>query len=298
MSRQSVYEKVTKQVVKMLDEGTAPWRKPWATIGMRPTSLSTRKPYRGINHLMLWFTAETMGYSSPFWGTYKQIGELGGQVRKGEKSTTVVLWSQIADKEKVNANGEPIMRWFVKGFNVFNSEQADWEDGKAPVVPELVERAEVDVLTEAEEIVERYLSDNGPSLSFGGDRAFYRRATDAIRMPERSQFDGTAEYYSTLFHEMGHSTGHESRLDREGIVETHSFGDAVYSREELVAEFTAAFLSGHVGLLPTTVDNSAAYIAGWKEALSDDPQAVVWAAGKAQKAADLILGDHETKGDD
>lgn len=291
MSKQSTYEKVTEQMVAMLDQGVAPWRKPWTSLGLRPTSLSTGKAYRGINHLMLWFTAEDKGYTSPYWGTYRQITEMGGQVRRGEKSTTVVLWSQTTDKTRLDANGEPTERWFMKGFNVFNSEQADWEEGKAPVVPALIERTDVEILAEAEAIVERYLNDNGPTLAFGGDRAYYRPATDAVQMPERSQFAGTEEYYSTLFHEFGHSTGHASRLDREGIVEVHNFGDAVYSREELVAEFTAAFLCEHVGTLPTTMENSAAYIAGWKRALTDDPQAVVWAAGKAQKAADLIIGE-------
>lgn len=290
MPRQDTYAKITEQMVKMLDEGTAPWRKPWATLGARPTSLSTGKPYRGINHLMLWFTAEDRGYSSPFWGTYRQIGEMGGQIRRGEKGTTVILWSQITDERRLDENGDPTQRWFMKGFTVFNSEQADWEEDKAPVQPELEERSEVDVLAEAESIVERYLADGGPSLSFGGDRAYYRPSTDAVRMPEREQFDGTGEYYSTIFHELGHSTGHASRLNREGVVEQHNFGDAVYSREELVAEFTAAFLCGHVGTLPNTIENSAAYIAGWKRALTEDPQAAVWAAGRAQKAADFIIG--------
>ena len=291
MSKQSTYERVTAQMVTMLDQGVAPWRKPWTSLGLRPTSLSTGKAYRGINHLMLWFTAEDKGYTSPYWGTYRQITEMGGQVRKGERSTTVVLWSQVTDKTRTDADGEPAQRWFMKGFNVFNSEQADWEEGKAPIVPALEERTEVDVLAEAEALVERYLMANGPSLSFGGDRAYYRPSSDAVRMPERSQFTGMGEYYSTLFHELGHSTGHTSRLNREGIIEHHAFGDAVYSREELVAEFTAAFLCEHVGTLPATMENSAAYIAGWRRALTDDPQAVVWAAGKAQRAADLIIGE-------
>ena len=290
MPNQNTYERITEQMLRMLDEGTAPWRKPWTTLGIKPTSLSTGKAYRGINHLMLWFVAEEQGYTSPFWGTYKQITERGGQVRKGEKSTTVVLWSQVPDRERKDENGDAVMRWFMKGFNVFNSEQADWQDGTAPVVPELTERSEVDVLAAAEEIVQNYLSNNGPTLTFGGDRAFYRPSSDAVRVPERSQFDGTGEFYSTLFHELGHSTGHESRLNREGVVAEHAFGDAVYSREELVAEFTAAFLCDHVGVLPAVMENSASYIAGWRRALTEDAQAVVWAAGRAQKAADFIIG--------
>lgn len=292
--KQSIYEKITEQMIKMLDEGVAPWRKPWMTVGLQPTSLSTNKQYRGINWLTLFFTADAMGYASPYWGTYKQIGELGGQVRKGEKGTTVMLWSRIKDEKRLDADGNATERWFARGFTVFNSEQADWEEGKAPVVPTLEERSEIDVLADAERIVERYLNDNGPSLKFGGDRAFYRPSEDSVTMPERKQFNGTAEYYSTLFHEFGHSTGHKSRLDREGVTTVHAFGDEVYSREELVAEFAAAFCCGHVGVLPTTLDNSAAYIANWKKALREDTQAVVWAAGKAQKAADMILGNAAT----
>ena len=289
-TKQSPYGKITEQMLKMLDEGTAPWRKTWSGSSLRPISLSTKKPYRGVNQLMLWFTAEERGYGSPYWGTYRQIGEMGGQVRKGEKSTTVVLWGDAVSKTEVDADGNPKKFVFMKGFNVFNAEQADWEEGKRPEVPEAAARTEVETIAEAEAIVQRYLADNGPSLSFGGDRAYYRPASDAVQMPERDDFEGAGEYYLTLFHELGHSTGHKSRLDREGITDMVAFGDPVYSREELVAEFTAAFLAGQVGTLGATVENSAAYIAGWRKALTDDPKAVVWAAGRAQKAADLILG--------
>ena len=289
----NAYDKITEQMIAMLDEGVAPWRRPWTALGIAPKSLSTGRAYRGINHLMLAFTADVKGYHSPHWGTYRQIAALDGQVRRGEKSTSVVLWTQIEDRRAKTTEGEETpSRWIVKAFNVFNAEQAEWPEGKQPEVPEVAERDEFDIVGDAEAIVQRYIDHNpsGPSLTYGGDRAYYRPSADAIRVPERSQFDGAAEFYSTLFHEFGHSTGHESRLAREGLMESHAFGDAVYSREELVAEFTATFLCGEVGLLPHSMDNSAAYIAGWRRALTDDSRAVVWAAGKAQKAADLILG--------
>ena len=289
-NRLNVYEKITDQMMRLLDEGVAPWRKPWEMLGVRPTSLSTNKPYRGINHLMLWFTAEDRGYSSPYWGTYRQITELNGQVRKGEKGTSVVLWTQVTDRRAEENGEEDATRWIVKGFTVFNSEQADWQEGEAPVLPEVAERPEVEVLAEAEKIVARYLAD-GPSLSYGGDRAYYTPSRDAIRMPERNQFSDPHEFYSTLFHEFGHSTGHENRLNREGIIDSHAFGDPVYSREELVAEFTSAFVCAHVGTMPAALSNSASYIAGWRSKLQDDPQAVVFAASRAQRAADLILGE-------
>ena len=282
------YERVAEQIIAALDEGTAPWRKGWIATGYVAQSLSTKNAYRGINQMLLNMTAGIVGYESPWWGTYKQIASLGGSIRKGEKGTYVVYFKIIPkwDVAKDREVGIP----FLKGFTVFNSMQADWEEGKTPTYTVAKARSEHEVVAEAEAIVTGYLDAGGPALDHAGDRAYYSPTLDMVRMPNAEQFISSAEYYSTLFHEFGHSTGAAKRLNRLTVVDAQPFGSPNYGREELVAEFTAAFLCGATGVLPTLVENSAAYIAGWKQAITNDPKCIIWAANQAQKAADLILG--------
>jgi len=284
MSKTENYEKITAQIVAMLEEGVVPWRKPWNAAGLRATSLSTGKNYRGINAFVLGAMGMIRNYGSPYWGTYKQINERGGQIRKGEKSTSVVLWKPF---ERINADGETVQSVFLTTFNVFNAEQADWAEGEMPTVPEM---ADHDPIEAAEAIASGYLA-TGPTISFGSASAYYSPAADAIAMPPMGAFETPEGYYATLFHEMAHSTGHASRLSRDGVTEGHRFGDADYSREELVAELSAAFLCDTAGIEPdATLSNAAAYIKNWLKVLKDDPKMIVEAAGKAQKAADWVQG--------
>jgi antirestriction protein ArdC len=286
-TKQNGYERVAEQIIAALDAGTAPWRKPWLSTGYAALSLSTKKEYKGINQMLLTMTAGMAGYDSPWWGTYKQITENGGQIRKGEKGSYVVYFNMIR-KEDAEGNEKTIP--LLKGFTVFNAQQADWEEGKEPVFETQVARSEVDANEAAEAIIAGYLATNGPTLEIGGDKACYIPASDIVRMPQADKFLNSAGYYSTMFHELGHSTGAANRLNRPTVVECAPFGSENYGREELVAEFTAAFLCSATGILPGVVENSAAYIANWKQAIKDDPKCVVWAAGRAQKAADLIQG--------
>ena len=281
-------DRVADQIIAALDAGTAPWRKPWVSTGYVALSLSTKRAYRGVNQMLMNFTAGAAGYESPWWGTYKQIAAQGGQIRKGEKGTYVVYFTMLekSDQNDPDATKKIPM---LKGFTVFNAEQADWENG-APEYEKPEPRSEFDSITEAEAVVARYVSEGGPSLHHGGDRAYYSPSLDEVHVPAALKFIGNAEYYSTLFHELGHSTGHSSRLARDSVVDAAPFGSENYGREELVAEFTAAFLCGATGVAPTTLDNSAAYIANWKQAIQNDPKCVVWAASRAQKAADMIRG--------
>lgn len=285
--RRDIYQEVTDKIVAALEAGTIPWHKPWKNLkGDLPYSLSTGKPYRGINV----FTLALSGYSDPRWGTYKAIGEAGGQVRKGEKGTRIILWKRFT-KKGVDENGEPNKPYvFLTDYVVFNAEQADG-------LPELEteELPEHDLIEEGEKLIQGYVDSTrkygksikaGPALNFGGNRAFYNLTNDRVTTPLIGQFETPEEYYSTNFHELVHSTGHKDRLDR---LEPATFGSDPYAREELVAELGASLLAGVIGL-EIDGDNSAAYLAGWVKTLKGDPKMVVQAAAAAQKAADLILG--------
>jgi len=295
-----VYQEITDRVCEMLESGVAPWRKPWVGGGTSamPVSFITSKPYRGVNVLLLAMTQMVRGYTSRYWLTYKQAQAKGGQVRKGEKGTRVVFWNFFkkdakgADgKPQVDENGNvqqdtiPFMKWYT----VFNTNQIDGLDvPNESTEPLPVDGAEI---VEAGEAVLAGWAGK-PDIGFGGGKAFYRPSTDTIQMPERETFNSTAGYYSTLFHEMVHSTGHKSRLDRPEVSSPTFFGSHNYSKEELVAELGSCFIAASTGV-PMDLDNSAAYCAGWLKVLKNDNRFVLSAASKAQKAADMILGTEE-----
>lgn len=291
--RVDAYEAVTAKIIAALEGGTVPWQKPWdPTIGS-PISLSSGKPYRGINVWLLGLEAQVAGYSSPYWGTYKQITERGGQVRKGERSTLVVLWHRVETTKLDEATGkyEPHGYMMLRHFNVFNAEQADPAEGQTFRLPARAERTEFDPIEEAEVIFTGYSEREGsPEVVVGHDgAAWFSPSADRVSLPARSAFDSAEGFYSTAFHEFTHSTGAKSRLNREGVTEGHPFGSGMYAAEELIAEMGSALLCGHAGI-DNTVEQSAAYIENWLGALRGDSRMVVKAAGKAQKAADLVLG--------
>lgn len=285
-----VYQIVTDQVLAMLEAGTVPWRKPWASTaaGGTPLSMSTRKPYRGINPFLLICSAAAQGFTSPWWGTYEQIAERGGQVRKGEESTMIVFWKRGTKTVTDEATGQDVSRpWaMLRYFRVFNADQAEGLADKWRVIAE--PKADHDPIADAEALTADY-EGSLASIAFGGSRAFYSPAKDHVQVPALSDHSSPEEYYSTKFHELTHSTGHSSRLNREGIVEGHRFGDALYSKEELIAEMGAAMLAGIAGIEQVTLPNSAAYLASWIKVLKGDAKLLVSAAAAAQRAADLIL---------
>jgi antirestriction protein ArdC len=283
----TAYEIVAQTIVEQLSNGVAPWRSPWVASGYVPKSLSSKKKYNGTNHWLLSFVAEKQGFQSPWWGTFRQITEMGGGVRKGEKGAPIVLYSQF---ESENADGEKRTATVMRYFTVFNAEQAEWPEGKTPKYEVLSARPDAEIIGDAQKIVDSYINREKLTLTLAGDRAFYSPSKDAITVPKMEQFHETAEFYSTLFHEMGHSTGHATRLKREGVVENHYFGSELYSQEELVAEFTSAFLSSETGIAPATLENSASYIHSWYKVLKNDPKMLVNGIAKAQKATDFILG--------
>jgi len=279
----NVYEIITNKICDMLDKGTVPWRKPWTgSNGDLPRSLESGKTYRGINLFLL----ACADFESSYWLTFNQAKAKGGMVRKGEKGTPIVFFNW-SEKERTNAEGETVKvkTPFLRYYTVFNLDQIDGIEAPDTEQKEFT----FNPIKEAEKIVHNM--PNRPQITHNMQKAFYRPSIDLVNMPKATSFAETAEYYSTLFHELTHSTGHESRLDRQGIAEIAAFGDDVYSREELVAEFGAAFLCGHSGIDPATIENSAAYIKGWSKKLRNEPRLLVTAAAQGQKAADYILNE-------
>lgn len=275
----NVYEIVTDRVLSdIAAHKVLTWRRPWRTSA--PKNLVSGKEYRGVNVFLLGMQM----YATPYWLTYKQAADRGGQVRKGEKSSIVVKWVTGEDKRgKTNKDGSPKKFGFLRYFNVFNVAQCDG-----------IEAPSSDILVPSEPIgaCERIVDGwaGKPPIDHGGSRACYSPSLDRISMPVRDSFTKVEEYYSTLFHELTHSTGHASRLDRDGITNPIKFASHAYSFEELVAEMGAAFLCGHAGIVDHTIDNSVAYIQGWVSKLKSEPKWIVQAASLAQKASDLILG--------
>jgi len=272
----SVYNIVTERILTELEKGEVPWRKPWRTLP--PANLISKKPYRGINFFLL----SLAGYGSQYWLTYRQAQALGGNVRKGEHGTKIVFW-KFDKYETQTADGETEERKsaFLRYYTVFNLEQTE-------VLRALLALPPARPIESAEAIVSGM--PNPPAFE-QGFRASYTPSTDTVTMPSRTAFDSQAEYYSTLFHELTHSTGHATRLAREGFDKPQMFGSESYSREELIAEMGSAMLCGIAGIEQSTVANSAAYLKTWIARLKSDSRLIVSAASAAQKAADYIRGD-------
>lgn len=279
----SVPEIITESVIKQLEQGVAPWRKPWSSS--IPRNLISKKPYRGLNVFLL----ATQGYGSPHWLTFNQAKQLGAHVRQGEKSTLVSFW-KFSDYVRENETGELENKTSVllRYYRVFNIEQCDglkslYGDDRKPVNP----------IAECESVANQM--PNAPRIE-QHSHAFYRPSADIVGMPSRNCFESPEGYYSTLFHELTHSTGHRSRLNRfEENSTDHQFGSESYSKEELVAEMGAAMLAGIAGISHATLDNSASYLQAWISRLKSDSRLIISAASHAQKAADFILGKTQSE---
>lgn len=295
--RPSVYQIVTDRIIASLKEGIIPWEKPWKAPtfagGSFPRNFVTGKPYRGVNVFLLWGTS----FSSPFWLTFKQAQELGGNVRKGEKGSQIVFYKQLQGrKETKEENRTPVegrkdddrAPFILTYYTVFNVEQCD---GLTIPTVEPAPTLPVDADEACEAIVSGWAG--RPTIrteEVNEGRAYYRPATDSVHLPARFRFIDTAHYYATLFHELVHSTAHESRLARKF---GNSFGDELYSKEELVAETGAAFLCAFAGIATKhTEQNTTAYIQNWISKLEQDNRLIVQAAASAQRAVDLIMGLH------
>jgi antirestriction protein ArdC len=280
-NRADVYQIITDRIVELLERGVVPWRKPWRTSG-GPRSLASGKAYRGVNVFML----NCAGFESPYWLTFKQAQGRGGSVRKGERSSIVVFWKWLEREERDAETGRLAKRRFplLRYYRVFNVEQCDGIEYPATRVDE----SAIPAIERCDAVVDAM--PKRPTIEHHGEQALYRPSTDTVVMPRRPRFTSPEAYYTTLYHELTHATGHKSRLNRAGIAEPSRFGSQSYAREELVAEMGAAFLCGHTGIDPATIEQSASYVDSWLGRLRNDRKLVVTAAAQAQKASDFILG--------
>jgi antirestriction protein ArdC len=285
-----IYAEVTKRIIEQLEKGVVPWQSPYfAKVGF-PKNFSTGKHYRGVNVFLL----ACLRYTSPYFLTYKQAQELGGHVRKGEKGSLVIKYGTYTKEEKAAPAGEENAeaRRFLKGYTVFNASQIEGIEFPKPDL--LAALPVVGSCDRARAVVAGM--PQAPAIHEGTAIPCYRPSTDTVHMPERGYFTTEEAYYSTLFHELAHSTGHASRLARRSLLENKGIdaeGNArkIYAEEELVAEMGASFLSAHAGIGDAGLENSAAYLQGWIDALkSKDAKGwIIRSASQAQKAADFIL---------
>lgn len=286
MSKLNVYEIVTQKMIEKIEEsGQLPWVRPWTSRGMA-VNYVTQKPYRGLNQFL---TEPGEEYAS-----YKQIKAAGGTIKKSEyKKWTIVtywLWTKKKRNEEDTEEGEEKTgKKFAIPFyyKVWKISQCEGLESKRKEV----EVYDHDPIEEAEIIKDDFFSQpNAPGFGFGPGKAVYVPSLDLVNTPPLEDFMDAERYYSTIFHEMAHSTGHASRLNRPGIVQFDKFGSEQYSKEELIAEFSAAMLCGVAGIENKTIEQSAIYLKGWVSKLKDEPKWLLVAAGQAQKASDMILG--------
>lgn len=273
----NVYEIVTNRIIEQLEKGVIPWRKDWR--GSAPMNYVSRKPYRGINTLLLPHGGEYL--------TFKQCKERGGKVKAKEKSHVIVFYKTL-DKED-EETGEIKSIPYLKYSNVFHLSQCDGIESK---LEEIEIDPNVKPIDEAQRIFDDYILRSGVNINHleGSDRASYSPTSDTITLPIIGQFETAEGYYGTAFHEVAHSTGHKSRLGREMDVGA-SFGSTSYSEEELIAEIAACMIMNSANIeQKDTFENSAAYIGAWLKKLRSDNRMIVTSSSAAQKAADLVLG--------
>ena len=282
MTNKEIFDTINAKILESLENNIIPWKKPWnGGESMFPVNHATKKHYQGINTWLLLIDAEKMGYTSNQWIGFGQADKLGIKVNKGAKASTIYLWTSF-DKEETDDTGETTKRkiWYMKPLKVFNISSCS-------NVPTNYKPKEHNPIVECEKVIETYKTRENIQITVTNSaRAYYSITSDSIIVPTKEQYESVEQYYSTMFHEISHSTGAKNRLDREfGL----SFGNDAYAFEELVAELSASYLCGINSIDNATIDNSAAYINGWKSKLKDNKEWFVKAASKAQKASNFVL---------
>jgi antirestriction protein ArdC len=286
--RASLYDEITDKIIAELEAGHVPWVQPWGTAAAKaalamPKNAATARNYSGINVLILWGAVIERGFLGQSWLTFRQALSLGGHVRKGERGTTVVYADRFVPKDEerraaeVDEEAQAIP--FLKRFTVFNTDQCD------DLPEEIATAAPPPPLGLIEPAVEALIRATGIDFHIGGNRAFYAPAEDYVQVPPPAAYFNPIDWHRTALHELGHASGHASRLNRDL---TGSYGTRKYAFEELIAELNAAFCCASLGIVPTV--RHADYIGSWLEVLREDNRAIVRAASQASKAADYILG--------
>ena len=300
-----LHQMVTDKIIAKLEQGVVPWRKPWQNgQGYLPFNYVSKQAYSGLNSFLL----SMEGYKSPEWLTFKQLQNAEGSILKGSKSSQVIYWSFLyfeklpnGDKGRKLTEGKPFTRTeldsmvrrnkaikigFEKYYNVFNIEQTTLADKSIIHTEPKPQPSKVERIEACEKVIEAMPNKPKLRLDIDSDSAYYTPSIDQVTMPNIEQFDQKEEYYSTFFHELAHSTGHESRLDRS-LKGTK--GSKEYAEEELIAEMTASFLSAEVGTLEVTLDNSASYLQSWLKVLKGNKKMIFTASSKAKKAFEYIV---------
>ncbi|MFP5041628.1 ArdC family protein [Parasediminibacterium sp. JCM 36343] len=285
------YQAVTDRIIELLEAGTVPWQKPWVEAGL-PCNAESRKPYNGINVFLL----ACLGYEKNLFLTWQQIQQSGGKVKRGEKGHIIVFYKKIQKKdegkenEDANETKKSKTKGFLRYYKVFNVAQCD----------NLPEKFTIEAMAEPFSPIEQCESvinamPQCPKITVKGEKAFYDPLADSIQMPTKKLFPKPESYYATLYHELVHSTGHQSRLNRKEVAEKIDFGSESYSLEELVGEIGAAYLQSFTGIVNDSHKNSAAYISSWLEVLKKDKHFIFTASRRAQHAVDFILNRIEAK---
>ena len=277
----NVYEMVTERIIAELEKGVIPWEKPWTGVRSGAYNRVSKRPYSLLNQMLLKHTGE--------YATYKQWQDLGGQVKKGEKSEIVVFWKIFEAEETNKDTGEketkkiPLLRY----YNVFHISQVE---GVEPLKPEQL-NDEAEPIEEADKIISDYITrEHIDFTECRSNEAYYSPSSDKVVVPMKEQYKVINEYYSTTFHELTHSTGHKNRLNRLQTGAVAAFGGTEYSKEELVAEIGSASLMNLLGIETVkTFRNSAAYIQSWLQVLRNNNKFIVSASSKAEKAVNYIL---------
>ncbi len=280
-----IYEMVTNLIIERLEKGVIPWQMPWKAETGLPQNMVYKKVYRGFNFWLLLTVVDQFG--SPFFLTFKQVKELGGHVLKGEKGFPVVFW-KILEKEEKDGGIDQIP--FLRYYTVFNLKQTEGIDESKIPSTEAYDH-NFDPIGQAEQLIE-YWSDC-PEIKLDQSHAFYSPTGDYIGMPNPRTFFQDEQFYSVLYHESVHATGHINRTGRHEKLPDHKFGSQDYSQEELVAELGAAYLCHITGIQNATIDNSAAYIKSWIGKFKEDKKMLLTASSQAQKAVDYIL-EHQS----
>ncbi|MGR3807753.1 ArdC family protein [Pasteurella testudinis] len=293
-----LYQQVTDDIIEALESGVMPWIKPWndaeaERIALRlPYNGESGRHYSGINILLLWAAQIKHGFKQAKWLTFNGIAHLGGTIRKGEKSTRIILYRPMETEEKdtegnviFDENGEAKIRQYavIRGIPVFNIEQCDGIEPhlgstEQPIIDE----------SDAMTLINTLPKKMGVSLFLRPQgKAFYSPSRDCIVMPEVCQFEEIDRYYATLLHESAHASGHSSRLNRIGITNNDGFGSSNYAFEELIAELTSAFMCAHVGI--DNISQNAAYLNSWIKTLKSDKKAIFRATSQARTATDYLM---------